>query len=204
MEFTPTRDERAWAAAWLAEKLAPGERLIVIHPGTGGPTKHWLPERWAVVADQLAAPDARLLLTGGPGDAHLVAEVAGLMRQPPLTLAGQTSVGQLAALLGRAALVLGVDSGPLHIAVSQGAPSVHLFGPSDMRRFGPWGEPGRHAVLSAGLFCSPCGVFAACPRGTAGPECMAAIGVDEVVAAGRALLEAARPALPPGEERAAP
>jgi ADP-heptose:LPS heptosyltransferase len=110
------------------------------------------------------------------------------MRRAPLTLAGQTSVGQLAALLGRAALVLGVDSGPLHLAVSQGAPTVHLFGPSDHARFGPWGDSARHVVLRAGLWCSPCGVFAACPRATAGPECMAAIGADAVIEAARGLL----------------
>ncbi len=187
--FAPTDEERAWAEGWLAANLAPGERLVVVHPGTGGPTKHWPPERWAAVADALAGePGARLLLTGGPGEAALVAQVAALMARPALTLAGQTSVGQLAALLGRAALVLGVDSGPLHLAVSQGAPSVHLFGPSDHARFGPWGPPERHAVLQAGLFCSPCGVFAACPRGTAGPECMAAIPAEAVIAAGRRLL----------------
>ena len=187
--FHPTSAEHAWADEWLAAQLGLGERLVVIHPGTGGSAKHWLPERWASVADALAAtPGARLLLTGGPGEAPLVAEVAALMRDPVLTLAGQTSVGQLAALLGRAALVLGVDSGPLHLAVSQGAPSVHLFGPSDQARFGPWGDPQRHRVLRAGLFCSPCGVFDACPRGTSGPECMAAISVGEVVAAARQLL----------------
>ena len=189
--FYPSLAEHAWADAWLASQLGPGERLVVIHPGTGGSAKHWLPERWASVADALAAtPGARLLLTGGPSEAPLVAQVAALMQSPALTLAGQTSVGQLAALLGRAALVLGVDSGPLHLAVSQGAPSVHLFGPSDQARFAPWGDPQRHRVLRAGLFCSPCGVFDACPRGTIGPECMAAISVGEVVAAARQLLEA--------------
>ena len=187
--FHPTSAEHAWADEWLAAQLGLGERLVVIHPGTGGSAKHWLPERWASVADALAAtPGARLLLTGGPGEAPLVAEVAALMHGPAFTLAGQTSVGQLAALLGRAALVLGVDSGPLHLAVSQGAPSVHLFGPSDQARFGPWGDPQRHRVLRAGLFCSPCGVFDACPRGTSGPECMAAISVGEVVAVARQLL----------------
>lgn len=188
--FAPTAPEAAWAEGWAAANLAPGERLIVIHPGTGGPTKHWPPASWAAVGDALAAaPAARVLLTGGPGEAALVTEVAALMARPALTMAGQTSVGQLAALLGRAALVLGVDSGPLHIAVSQGAPSVHLFGPSDHARFGPWGEPHRHRVLRAGLFCSPCGVFAACPRGTAGPACMTAIEVAAVVEAARPMLE---------------
>jgi heptosyltransferase-2/heptosyltransferase-3 len=189
MRFAPTADELAWAEAWHAEQLAPGERLVVIHPGTGGPAKLWQATSWAAVADALAAePGARLLLTGGPGEEALVAEVAALMNRPPLTLAGRTSVGQLAALLGRAALVLGVDSGPLHLAVSQGTPSVHLFGPSDQARFGPWGRPERHVVLRAGLWCSPCGVFDACPRGIAGPECMERIAPGAVLAAARRLL----------------
>jgi ADP-heptose:LPS heptosyltransferase len=189
MRFVPAPQEEAWADGWVAEHLAAGERLVVIHPGTGGAAKHWLPERWGAVADALAAePGVRLLLTGGPGEGALVAQIAALTAAPALTLAGQTSVGQLAALLGRAALVLGADSGPLHIAVSQGAPTIHLFGPSDHARFGPWGHPSRHAVLRAGLWCSPCGVFAACPRGTAGPECMAAIQTGSVVAAARRLL----------------
>jgi ADP-heptose:LPS heptosyltransferase len=185
----PTEAEQAWAAAWVAEHLAPGERLVAIHPGTGGPAKHWSPAGWAKVGDALAAaPGTRILLTGGPGEASLVAEVAGLMARPTLTLAGKTDVGQLTALLGQCALVLGVDSGPLHLAVSQGTPSVHLFGPSDHERFGPWGDPARHLVLRSGLFCSPCGVFAACPRGTAGPECMAAISPATVITAARSLL----------------
>lgn len=190
LHFAPTPEERTWAEGWIAERLRPGERLLVIHPGTGGPTKHWPEERWPAVLDALARlPGSRLLLTGGPGEAELVGRIAQRVSHPPLTLAGQTSVGQLAALLGRAALVLGVDSGPLHIAVSQGVPTLHLFGPSDHERFGPWGDPARHVVLRAGLFCSPCGVFSHCPRGTAGPECMDAIEVVAVVAAAWRLLD---------------
>ena len=187
--FQPVEADQTWAAAWWAANLRPNERLVVIHPGTGGPTKHWTATGWASVGDALAAePATRLLLTGGPGEAALVAEIAALLTRPALTLVGQTSVGQLAALLGRAALVLGVDSGPLHLAVSQGAPTLHLFGPSDQLRFGPWGAPHRHVVLRANLFCSPCGEFAACPRGTTGPECMIAISAATVLATARRLL----------------
>jgi ADP-heptose:LPS heptosyltransferase len=188
LQFTPTAADQAWATGWLAEHLAPGEQLIVLHPGTGGPSKHWLPVRWAVVADGLAQPGRRILLTGGPSEAELLHTVAAAMQTPPLILAGQASIGRLAALLGRAALVLGVDSGPLHIAVSQGTPSLHLFGPSDPARFGPWGSPERHIVLRAGIWCSPCGVFAACPRGTDPPECMAQLEVEAVLQAARSLL----------------
>lgn len=185
LRFEPAPDDHAWAANWCATQgITPAHRLIILHPGTGGAAKLWLPERWATVADALAArQEVRLLLTGGSGEAALVEAVAAQMQHPAMMLVGATSVGQLAALLRRAALVLGVDSGPLHLAVSQGTPSLHLFGPSDAGRFGPWGDPTRHVVLRVGLWCSPCGVFTACPRHTTPPECMEQISVAEVLRA---------------------
>jgi heptosyltransferase-2/heptosyltransferase-3 len=129
-----------------------------------------------------------LVLTGGPDEQALVAQVAAHMRSGALSLAGQTSVGQLAALLRRAALVLGVDSGPLHLAAAQGAPTLHLYGPGDAGRFGPWGNPARHVVLREELWCSPCGEFAACPRGLARPECMELIGAARVTERALAML----------------
>lgn len=199
LSFAPAPAESAWAADWLATQgVAPDARLIVVHPGTGGVSKLWLAERWAEVAAALVAdqPGRRLLLTGGPGEDALVARVAEPLSslQPPLLrLVGTASIGQLAALLGRAALVLGVDSGPLHLAVSQGVPTLHLFGPGDAGRFGPWGDPQRHIVLRARLWCSPCGIFAACPRRTDPPECMAQLATAQVLAAAEALLAAAPP-----------
>jgi ADP-heptose:LPS heptosyltransferase len=219
MRFAPAPADEAWAAAWLAAHgVAPGDRLVIIHPGTGGPDKHWPAARWSAVGDALVAMDGggrsiraeasgahrhspasklRLVLTGGPGEEGLVAEVATGMRAAPLMLAGQTTLGQLAALLRRADLVLGVDSGPLHLAAAVGAPSIHLYGPSDADRFGPWGDPARHVVLRAGVWCAPCGVFAACPRGLALPECMGRIDTARVVAEARRMLgmPAARPAV---------
>jgi heptosyltransferase-2/heptosyltransferase-3 len=76
-----------------------------------------------------------------------------------LDLAGRTSVAQLAALFARCALVLGPDSGPLHLAVAMGRPTVHLYGPADANRFGPWGPPARHRVVASPLACAPCGIF---------------------------------------------
>ncbi len=181
LRYTPPPVDRAWAEQWVSTHVPPDNQLAVIHPGTGGPTKHWLPERWATVADTLAArPGWHVLLTGGPGEADLVNTIAGAMHNPVQMLVGQTSAGQLTALLAHAAIVLGVDSGPLHLAVSQGVPTVHLYGPSDHLRFGPWGDPARQIVLRAGVACSPCGVFGACPLGYAQPICMEQITVNTV------------------------
>ncbi len=181
--FDPALADLAWADNWLENHgISAEQQLVIIHPGTGGPTKLWLPERWSAVGDALQAlPNVRLVLTGGPGEEVLVEDVAAGMAQPPLTLAGRTTVGQLAALLRRAALVLGVDSGPMHLAAAQGMPTIHLYGPGDAGRFGPWGDPARHVVVRAGVWCSPCGVFAACPRGLPVPECMARIEEQEVI-----------------------
>jgi ADP-heptose:LPS heptosyltransferase len=191
--FDPSADDITWADDWLrAQNFGTDELLVVMHPGTGGPAKLWLPERWAQVADALQTHSAHIILTGGPDERALVGEVARHMRADPLTLVGQTTVGQLAALMRRAALVLGVDSGPLHLAAAQGVATLHLYGPGDARRFGPWGEQARHVIVRAELWCSPCGVFAACPRGLAQPECMELIEVAAVVERARALLATAR------------
>jgi heptosyltransferase-2/heptosyltransferase-3 len=189
--FDPSPADLTWAEAWLAAQgIAADDQFVVLHPGTGGPAKLWYAERWAVVADALVAVGVRLALTGGPGEELLVEEVAARMRERPPALAGQTTVGQLAALLRRSALTLGVDSGPLHLASAQGVPTIHLYGPGDAGRFGPWGDPARHIVVRAELWCSPCGVFSACPRGLARPECMELIDTAMVIAQARRLLEA--------------
>jgi ADP-heptose:LPS heptosyltransferase len=186
--FTPSPAARAWATDWLAARAIDPARLVVIHPGTGGASKHWLAGRWSEVAGALRAAGWQVVLTGGPGEQALVAEVArGVTGHMP-SLAGQTSVDQLGALLARARLVLGVDSGPLHLAAAVGAATLRLYGPSDPQRFGPWGEPARQRVLCADLWCAPCGVFSHCPRGTAPAPCMALIEVEAVLVQARALL----------------
>jgi heptosyltransferase-2/heptosyltransferase-3 len=189
--FDPSQDDIMWAGRWIAEQGLADAPLVVLHPGTGGPAKLWFAERWALVADALQAMGARVVLTGGPDELALVADVAAHMQSDARALAGQTSVGQLAALMRRAALVLGVDSGPLHLAAAQGVRTLHLYGPGDAGRFGPWGDPTRHVVLRADLWCSPCGEFAACPRGLGRPECMDLIAAAQVAERARVMLDAA-------------
>lgn len=187
-QFFPTEAEHAWAADWLATN-SPDRPLLAIQPGSGGAAKLWPAEHWAALARGLAERGT-LVLTGGPADAADVAAISALLDdRPHHTLVGAASLGQLAALFGRCALVLGVDNGPLHLAVTQGVPTIHLFGPGDHRRFGPWGDPARHAVLRSGLWCSPCGVLTHCPRATSPSECMATLSVAPVRALAQAMLQ---------------
>ncbi len=155
--YFPLRDEeRAWAAAWLRQPGGAGTaRLVVIHPGAGDPAKQWPPDRWAAMAlFLLKETNYRLLLTGSKAEGQLCASI--VQAQPDevqariIDAAGQTDLGQLASLLARADLVMGVDSGPLHLASTLGRPTLRLFGPSDARIWGPWppNSP-QHRVISA-------------------------------------------------------
>jgi heptosyltransferase-3 len=187
--FEPGREAHDRATALLAplRRAADPALVVAIHPSAGAPVKLWDEGRLATVADCLAREfGARIVLTGLKGDEPLTRSVAEQMTTAPLDLTGQTSVAELVALYARCALVLGPDSGALHLAVAAGAPTIHLFGPADPVRFGPWGDPSRHRVVTAGRHCDRCGDLSpARPRGAA---CMLAIGVDDVLAAARELL----------------
>ncbi len=154
--FHLSQAERDWAIAWLrAQGWVEGEPLLVIHPGAGDPAKQWPVERWAAVASHLLKQrGCWLLLTGSEHERQLCAEI--VWAQPKsayqriMNAAGQTSLAELAALLERADLVMGVDSGPLHLASTLARPTLRLFGPSDARIWGPWPpDTSQHQVIKA-------------------------------------------------------
>ena len=164
-------EDEAAAARWLAAlgQLGPVDRAgpVAIHPGAGTAVKRWTALKWAAVARAVCAPGEPLILTGSESERPFTDAIARLMSQdvpgdggsphPILDLAGRTDIGTLAAIYARCRLVLGPDSGPLHIAAAVGTPSVSLFGPADPERFGPWGPPERHRVVASDLPCAPCG-----------------------------------------------
>lgn len=188
-KFYVTEADRAWAAGWLAERGAGESRLAAIHPGAGAAVKQWPPAAWAEVADALVARHGvRIVLTGGPGERPLAAAVAAGLAAPALDAAGQTTLGQLAALYERCALVLGSDSGPLHLAVAVGAPTVHLYGPVSAVKFGPWGDPARQRVVMTDWRCAPCDRLDWPAETLSQHRCMAAITPARVLAAAKPLL----------------
>ena len=195
--FTPTAEERTWVRERLrAEGIADDAPLILIPPGSGGAVKLWRSEAWANCANALrvwltSSSPARILLTGSPGERPLVEEVARGI--PGAALVTDATIGQLAALLERATCVLTVDNGPGHMAVAQGTPSVHLFGPTDPRIFGPWGDPARHIVLASTQCCPacpaiPCGRLDWTPAELPGHPCVRVITEERVLEAAKSLL----------------
>ncbi len=141
-------------------------RFAVVHPGVSeyGKIKRWSPERYSALADRLRERlDVPAVVTWGPGERELAEQVAtghGVLSMETRSLL------DLAELIRRAALFVGCDSGPLHLASAVGTPCVGLFGPKDPVLYRPYNP--RHRI-----------VFKPGPDG----EVMDAITVDDAFAA---------------------
>jgi ADP-heptose:LPS heptosyltransferase len=164
-QYEPAPRERETAARlWRSNRLDEAPAVVAIHPAPGAPAKRWPAQRFAIVADHFAGRyGARIVVTGGPGDVAEARAVAAACHRPPLVLAGETSFGELAALLERCRLVLGTDNGALHLATTRGLPTVRLFGPVDPAAWGGWtglpggGTPPPPTVsVAPGIACAPC------------------------------------------------
>lgn len=193
LHFTPTQHEYHWAAERLHSMGIKAETpFVVIHPGSGAVVKLWRTEAWAFCADtltkSLTTPGLpRIILTGSKPERPMLEEIARSMTSPALLVTDAT-IGQLAALLGRALIVLGVDSGPLHLAVAQGTPTVQIFGPTDPRIFGPWGSSQRHIVVASTHPCPtcpaiPCGRLDFSPEELPAHPCVRLVTEQQVLAA---------------------
>lgn len=190
LEFRPSAEEIVFAGDLLAmEGIRPDDTLACVHPGTGAPVKLWRNEAWAGVIESLVREHSlKVVVTGGPGETELVKDVEERLSVSVVNLVGRTNLGQLAAILERCRLALGVDSGPMHLAVAMGTPTVHLFGPVDARLFGPWGDPQRHLVLTSGRECIPCNRLDYPASELDAHPCVREIAVEPVLAAVRQVL----------------
>jgi ADP-heptose:LPS heptosyltransferase len=189
--FVPTASDEAAAEEAMLGAPAAGPHPVVFQPGSGWPLKNWSPRRWGELAIEIRRRwGVTPLVPGGPGEDALVEAVVDASRGSAHGLAGRLSVGALAALYGRASIVIGTDSGPIHLAVMVGAPVVGLYGPLDPLKWGPWCPPHRHRVIRVELPCSPCDCIFDPPCGIpVDPPCCAGITVAGVLAAAEDLLD---------------
>jgi lipopolysaccharide heptosyltransferase II len=158
------------AAARVARRLrAAGigdHPLIVIHVSAGNPFRRWPEEAFIGLTVSLArqAPDRRILLTSGPSDMPAARRIADAARARLGTLAaavpdaGEFDLRDLRALVARAAVYIGGDSGPLHVAATTTTPIVELLGPTLGERSRPWRDPRcfTEIVDIGALPCRPC------------------------------------------------
>ena len=131
--------------------------ILTVAPGARHATKRWLPERWAEFLR--AAYDAgwrSQVIVGDAGDESLTAEICRGLPHPVLNLAGKTDLPQLTGVIASAALFIGSDSGPMHIAAAVGTPLVAIFGPT-VPEFGFAPFRRRDSLVQvADLACRPC------------------------------------------------
>jgi len=173
-----TAQEEQEAATLLAGHGISAEQMLLgINAGASfGSAKRWYPERFAGVAQRLAASwGARVVLFGGPDEQELVAVIEREMAGNCLNLAGKTTVRQLMALIKRCNFFVTNDSGPMHIAAAFGVPLAAVFGPTDHSGTAPCSE--RAVIIRQDQPCAPC-KLRVCPTDH---RCMTAVTVDDVV-----------------------
>ncbi|NJD68841.1 MAG: hypothetical protein C3F12_05900 [Candidatus Methylomirabilota bacterium] len=172
-------DETAATAALTAVRIAPTEPFVALHPGARWWFKSWPADRFAAVIDYIQGKlGLKVALLGGDQEQAVAKVIGEHVETGCRSLVGRLTVLELAALLRRAALFVGNDSGPMHIAAAMGTPVIGLFGPSDPRVWGPAGQG--HAVFYRGIDCRPC-FPGGCQRGE--QNCMRLITLDEVIPA---------------------
>jgi len=117
--------------------------FVLLHPGAGWGAKRWPAERYGAVAAGLREMGYAVMVNAGPGEESLASEVVEHSAGSAQVL--RSSIAELIAVTRRAALVVGGDTGPLHLASALGRPVMGIYGPTDPARNGPFG--GRFEVL---------------------------------------------------------
>jgi heptosyltransferase-2 len=192
-EFWFGEEDSAAVAALLGRRGIPADAPIaVIHPASNWQSKTWYPDRWAAVADWLATEGGlRPVFVGRSRDAEVIRAVQESMRADSYSVAGETDLCQLGALMARADLFVGTDSGPRHIAGALGRPQVTVM--SSLDEPWRWGldRPGE-ILLRTDPPCHGC-MLSSCSHRL----CLDLISADRVIAACRELLGRTRPAAVP-------
>lgn len=183
------------AAAAVQSRLAAAgaaatDRVVVIHVSAGNPFRRWPIDRFVALAARIAEqPDACVVITSGPSEQDAALQVVnGARSRLPgraanrVLACGEFSLAELRALVDRAALYIGGDSGPLHIAATSKVPIVALYGPTLPARSAPWRDPAIPAVAiePGALPCRPCDQRACAPGDF---RCLTSIGEERVVEA---------------------
>jgi heptosyltransferase I len=131
-------------------------RLILFQPGARWKNKRWPVEHFAGLVRQLAEkfPGTRFAILGSDGDKPLGEIISRAAPERCLNLCGATSLPEMIEWLRLGDLLVTNDTGPMHVAAALGRSVVALFGPTEPRRTGPYGQ--LENVLRLDLPCSPC------------------------------------------------
>lgn len=197
----------AWRGLARRHELNAGrsEPVVGLVPGGTSPARRWPARRYAELADRLASRGCRVRVFGGPSEGPITGRVAGGIAGAE-DLGGRTGLLELAGGLESCDLVVGNDTGSVHLAAAADRPVVVVWGSGDPVQTRPL-APSLCVVGRFGLPCHPC-LESECPRRGPGyraerarRECLELIPVDEVEAAAGAALDdrASGPSAPDGK-----
>lgn len=151
--------------------------LIGIHPGGYYPSQRWPEEGFAKVADELInSYKAKVIVISSPKERDIVFKITSLMKNKPQAILTDITLRRLIGLISNLDLLICNNSGPLHIAVALGVPTVSTMGPTMPKRWAPIGE--NHIIIRKGIDCSPCNL-GSCKK----HKCMNLITPEDILGA---------------------
>lgn len=150
----PSADHIAESLASMPETRAP---LVVIHPGNGAVRRRWPAERFARVGDEFAGRGAAVVVIGTREERDLAATVARGMRHRVRVCAGELTLGGVAGLLSRAAMLVASEGGVLHLGVAAGVPTVGIYSGPGFAMFAPFQRRHHRVQVSWRDTCPVCG-----------------------------------------------
>jgi len=179
-----TERDRAQAAPHLPD----ARPLAVLHPGAGDPRRHWPAERFAALGDRLARRGYAVAVNGTPPERPIVDAVLGAMREDARDLCGALSLPALVGVLDHASLLVSNDSGPMHVGLAVGTPTVGIYWIGNLVTAGPLVRAHHRSLASFRVHCPACG--ADCTRVDCGHPAsfIADVPLEEVAAAAEDLL----------------
>jgi predicted lipopolysaccharide heptosyltransferase III len=163
--------------------------FAVIHPAASFNTKQWAADKFGRVADELGRQGLAVIAITAPDETQIVAELERNSAAPVLAFT-DLSLPEITALLARARLFVGNDSGIAHIAAAVETPAVVIFGSSNIAHWRPWARAAAEVVYEE-MECQPChGYF--CEKFEE-PECIKRVPVERVIAATQRVLRESAP-----------
>lgn len=175
--------EQEYIKNLLAGKTSSCAKKVLINAGTSNPNKKWSESAFALVIEELINNfDSQIFFLGIEKEKELynqiLSKISKPLKYPVINMLGETNIVESVELLKRMDLIIGVDSGMLHLAASVGIPAISIFGPMNDTKWAPLSD--NSTILTADVPCRPCNLHKDCTQGLI---CMNTISHRQVIAA---------------------
>ena len=156
---------------------------VIVHATSGNRKKEWAKDKWADIIQWLSdEKNVQVLFNGTKNDSLTYEEILSYLpnngndlKYPPINFCGEFSLRETLAFTEKTDLIVGCDSGNLHIAASVGVPVIGIYGPMNTEKWKAWAD--NSVVISLGLSCQPCGLKKKCKNDY---SCIKDISVERV------------------------